>query len=128
MALEYGYALISASINSLAGQLPSWLRIALLRHRIWSPQRVLADVDRLPPGARPSELVRLAPHLPASEVDNALAEALHTARGIVNDGERAQALTELADGLSGEAREAALAEGLETARAIADADDRAGLS
>ena len=71
-ALGYGYALVTASINAVSRDIPSALRVALVRHGRWPPSRALADAGRLGPGERAQALVDLVPHLPAAEARSAL--------------------------------------------------------
>jgi Trypsin-like peptidase domain len=149
------YALIVASIKSLAGNIPPALLAALVEKGVWTPIQGLASARQIPDGWRRAEvLVDLAPHLSeplpwealadaraiADEYRRAQAlaglvprlgelgygeEALAAAREIADDESRAQALVELAPHLPEPLQVTVLQEALAVVRAIADEERRA---
>jgi len=90
------YALIAASLNSLAGKIPPALLAALVEKGVWSPPQGLAYARQVPEaGQRAKALAALSPHLPEPLREEALREALDAARKIRDEGYRAQALAGL---------------------------------
>ncbi|ADJ29249.1 hypothetical protein [Nitrosococcus watsonii] len=93
LGLEIRCALCQASINSLAGNIPSNLLLSLVQHEIWSPAQGLAYVRQVPDKQeRVSAFRQLVPHLRAEEREEVLGEALAAARAIEEEGVRAQVL------------------------------------
>ncbi len=91
------YALIEASIHSLAGNIPPELLVALVENRVWTPAAALAHARQMPDeGQRARALTDLAPRLPEDLREQALREALAAARKIQRESARAQALAGLA--------------------------------
>ena len=118
IALQVRYALITTSLNSLAGNIPPELIAALVNNKIWTPAQGLAYVRQNQDDQMQAKgLTAISPYLPPT----LLLEALDTARAIGNQGYRAEALTELAPYLP----EGLLPEALEVARAIGDEFSRA---
>ncbi|MCZ8240511.1 MAG: NB-ARC domain-containing protein [Microcystis sp. LE19-131.1A] len=118
MGLQVRYALITTSLNSLAGNIPAELMALLIQHEIWTPAQGLAYVrQNQDDGKRAERLKAISPHLPST----LLPEALATAREIGHEYYRAKALTGLAPYLP----ENLLPEALATAREIGDESDRA---
>ncbi|NCR65376.1 MAG: trypsin-like serine protease, partial [Microcystis aeruginosa LL11-07] len=112
MGLQVRYALITTSLNSLAGNIPAELMALLIQHEIWTPAQGLAYVrQNQDDGKRAERLKAISPHLPST----LLPEALATAREIGNEYYRAEALTGLAPYLP-----EILPEALATAREIGD--------
>ena len=113
MGLQVRYALITTSLNSLAGNIPAELMALLIQHEIWTPAQGLAYVrQNQDDGKRAERLKAISPHLPST----LLPEALATAREIGDESNRAEALTGLAPYLP----ENLLPEALATAREIGD--------
>src|SRR5260370_42035164 len=84
------YALIVASIKSLAGNIPATLLAAVVKQGVWTPAQGLASARRISDeGSRAKAQAGLAPHLSVP----LLQDALEAARAIGNDGGRAEALT-----------------------------------
>lgn len=76
MVLELRYAVISASVNSLAGNIPADLLVLLLESKVISVPDALELAHEVPDGtARAEALTSLVPHVP----DQARAEALRAA-------------------------------------------------
>jgi len=74
LGLEVRYALTLASVNSLAGNLPPKLVVALVESKIWEPQQALAYACQMPVlYLRAGALAGLAPHLPQELLGEALA-------------------------------------------------------
>ncbi|MCA2553266.1 MAG: trypsin-like serine protease, partial [Microcystis sp. M04BS1] len=149
IALQVRYALITTSLNSLAGNIPPELIALLIEHEIWTPAQGLAYVRQNQDDEKRAKGLRLiSPYLPPTLLPEALAiareigdkysralalgglaphlpesllpEALEVARGIGNEDYRARALTGLAPYLP-----EVLPEALEIARGIGDESDRA---
>ncbi|WP_286824242.1 NB-ARC domain-containing protein, partial [Microcystis sp. LSC13-02] len=93
MGLQVRYALITTSLNSLAGNIPAELMALLIQHEIWTPAQGLAYVRQNQDDEKRAERLKaISPHLPST----LLPEALATAREIGNEYYRARALTGLA--------------------------------
>ena len=111
------YALITASLNSLAKNIPPALLVALVKKKLWTPEQGLTYALQIPePQQRETALTKLA------EIENCLSEilkekalqsALKAAQAIEDEEYRAQALTALADKLP-----EVLPEALKAAQAI----------
>ena len=115
IGLQCRYALITASLNSLARNIPPTLLAALVEKGIWPGPQGLAYVRQLQePELRTGALAALAPRLAPTERDQALREALEAARAIGDEGSRSEALAALAPHLT----EPWLRQALEAARAI----------
>ena len=94
------YALITASINSLAANLPIDLLVALVKKKVWTPEQGLAYALQKPDFTDKVEsLTKLVDYLPDNLKKLALSEALAEARQIQNEIARAQVLSALADKL-----------------------------
>ena len=105
LGVEIRYALMQASVNSLAGNIPPELMAALLEHGIWRPAQALAYARRVPgPSQRAEALGALAARLPEGEREAVLAEALAAAREIGDERRRAAALGALAARLAASPR------------------------
>ncbi|MFM7279004.1 MAG: NB-ARC domain-containing protein, partial [Microcystis aeruginosa] len=79
IALQVRYALITTSLNSLAGNIAPELIAALVKHEIWTPAQGLAYVrQNQDDEKRAKGLTAIIPHLPPA----LLPEALEIARGI----------------------------------------------
>ncbi|MFN6480821.1 NB-ARC domain-containing protein [Nostoc sp. DedQUE07] len=106
------YALITASLNSLAANLPAELLVALVKNNFWTPEQGLAYALQNPnPNQKINSLTKLVAYLPPNLQDLALQKALFAARAIQDERYRADALSALADKLPEllpEALEAAL--------------------
>ncbi|MGD0063932.1 MAG: hypothetical protein ABSB76_10885, partial [Streptosporangiaceae bacterium] len=96
LGLELRYALIAASMVSLANSLPVPLVTALFEHHVWPPAQALAYSRQLAdPGNRASSLAALQPIVPAGQQRSVLSEALAAARQIKHQSARAQGLAAL---------------------------------
>ncbi|GBE77070.1 hypothetical protein myaer87_42970 [Microcystis aeruginosa NIES-87] len=110
MGLQVSYALITTSLNSLAGNIPPELIALLIQHEIWTPAQGLAYVRQNPDSEKQAGgLTAISPYLTST----LLSEALEIARGIGDKSDRAWALTELVPHLP-----EVLPEALEVARGI----------
>nr|NCT42252.1 trypsin-like serine protease [Microcystis aeruginosa G11-09] len=110
IGLQVRYALITTSLNSLAGNIPAELMALLIQHEIWTPAQGLAYVRQNQDDEKRAERLKaISPHLPST----LLPEALATAREIGDESSRARALTGLAPYLP-----EILPEALATAREI----------
>jgi hypothetical protein len=117
IGLQCRYALIVASLNSLAGNIPPELMAALVEKQLWTPAQGLAYAQQVQEPSRRAEAIgKLAPHLPPI----LLPQALEAARVIQDEYQRADALSTLAPHLP-----EILPEALDAARAIQDESNRA---
>jgi hypothetical protein len=118
MGLQVRYALITTSLNSLAGNIPAELMALLIQHEIWTPAQGLAYVRQNQDDEKRAERLRkIIPYL----TPTLLPEALEIVRGVGDEYYRAEALTGLAPYLP----ESLLPKALEIARAIEDESSRA---
>jgi hypothetical protein len=121
ISLQCRYALITASMNSLAANLPADLLVALVKNKMWTPEQGLAYALQKPePQEKVNSLAELVNYLPANLQELALQKALTAARAIQDEHSRANALSALADKLP-----ELLPEALAAARAIQDEHSRA---
>jgi hypothetical protein len=130
MGLQCRYAFITASLNSLAKNIPPALLVALVEKDAWAPAQGLAYARQMPDLAQRAEaLTRLAPYLSGSLRGTVLREALTAAREIGDEEYRAEALAQLAFCLTelNYTREA-LTTVLEISRANCQAEALAGLA
>ncbi|WP_253257685.1 NB-ARC domain-containing protein, partial [Microcystis aeruginosa] len=117
MGLQVRYALITTSLNSLAGNIKPELMAALIKHEIWTPAQGLAYVRQNQDSEKQAEGLRaIGPYLTSI----LLPEALELARGIRVEDFRARALTGLAPYLP-----EVLPEALKATRGIRDEYNRA---
>ncbi|GCA69220.1 regulatory protein AfsR [Microcystis aeruginosa NIES-2519] len=117
IGLQVRYALITTSLNSLAGNIKPELIALLIKHEIWTPAQGLAYVRQSQDDEKQAEGLRaISPYL----TPTLLPEALEIARGIGHEYNRATALTGLAPYLP-----EVLPEALEAARGIRVEDFRA---
>ncbi len=111
LGLQVRYALITTSLNSLAGNIPPELIALLIQHEIWTPAQGLAYVRQNQDAKKKTAGLReISPCLPPA----LLSEALEVARGIRDESDRAYELTLLAPHLP----VSLLPEALEIARGI----------
>ena len=116
------YALITASVNSLAANIPGKLLVALVKNHLWTPEQGLAYALQKPePNKKVEAIAELVNYLPPNLKKLALSEALTTATAIPDEWYRAYALSALADKLPVEL----LPQALEAALAIQDQRSRA---
>ncbi len=122
LRLQCRYALVTASLNSLAKNIPPVLLASLVRHGQWPARLALAYARQTPePGQKVEGIIALVPFLSAGQKEAALAEALRGARALRYEDERTSALAALAPHLP----PPLLAEALRTARAVRDEGARA---
>ncbi|MBD2520022.1 hypothetical protein H6G93_34785, partial [Nostoc sp. FACHB-973] len=100
VSLQCRYALITASLNSLAARLPVELLVALVKNNFWTPEQGLAYALQKPkPEEKVKSLPELVNYLPPNLKDLALRKALANARKIQSVYSRANALKVLAEKL-----------------------------
>ena len=100
VGLQCRYALIIASLNSLAANLPVELLIALIKKNVWAPEQGLGyALQSSNPEQKSRLLTELANHLPQKLKEVTLSKALFFVKEIRNEGERAYALSNLASKL-----------------------------
>jgi hypothetical protein len=110
VGLQCRYALVTASLNSLAGNIPSVLLEALVRHGLWAVEQALAHALQKPNAAeKVKALGAIVPHLSPALRDVVLAEALTATRAIEYEEHRVRALAALVPQLPVELQAAALA-------------------
>ena len=106
---------MSASLNSLARNVPPSLIAALVEKRVWLASQGLTYARVLPAEERVEALIGISSHLEHPEMERTLQEALGVARGIGDARSRASALVALGK----------LEEALEAARRIGDEESSA---
>ncbi|MEI1372921.1 MAG: NB-ARC domain-containing protein [Nostoc sp.] len=122
VSLQCRYALITASLNSLAANVPVNLLLALVKNKKWTPEQGLVYALQNPKQQeKVNSLTELVNYLPPNLQELALQKALAAARAIQDEDYRANALSALAEKLPPEL----LPEALAAARAIQDEDYRA---
>ncbi|MFW9264322.1 NB-ARC domain-containing protein, partial [Nostoc sp. CALU 546] len=100
LGLQCRYALITASMNSLAANLPANLLVALVKNKMWTPEQGLAYALQKPePREKIDSLRELVNYLPPNLQELALQKALVATRAIQDEYFRASALSALADKL-----------------------------
>jgi hypothetical protein len=98
---EFGYALLAGSIHSQTRNIPSRLRVALVRHGNWTLARALADIQQLAdPKRRADASTNLAEGLSGKEREQVIGVALGAAYDIGNEFVRARVLNGLVGHLS----------------------------
>jgi hypothetical protein len=123
LGLQCRYALVSTSLNSLAGNLRPPLLRALVENRVWPVEQALACARRAPePAQKVEALAALVPLLSPTARSGVLGEALAAARSIGDEECGSGALAALAPVLSREL----LGEALDAARSIGDECCRSG--
>jgi hypothetical protein len=121
-ALQCRYGLVTASLNSLAGNLAPELLEALVRHGLWPVEQALLYARRTPtPEQKAAALRGLVPLVGPREQLSVLTEALRATGAIRSEKHRANALAGLAPHLPPEL----LGEALQGARDIGDEGSRA---
>ena len=124
--LQCRYALIAASLKSLAGNIPVSLPAQLVAAEIWTEPQGLAYAQQIPDLQRQVEaLLELRPCLPARMQVEALDTALAAARGIRAAENRLDMLLKLAEVLPPPSRAEVLQDALSAARDIRPKADRA---
>ncbi|QMS87085.1 hypothetical protein HUN01_05645 [Nostoc edaphicum CCNP1411] len=115
LSLQCRYALITASMNSLAANLPANLLVALVKNKMWTPEQGLAYALQKPePQEKINSLTKLVNYLPPNLQELALQKVLAAATEIQDESSRANALSALAEKLPPEL----LPEALAAAKAI----------
>lgn len=103
VGLQCRYALMTASLNSLATKLPLGLLIALLQKKVWTPEQALVyALQNSSLTDKIDSLKKLADYLPPNLKKQALEKALDAVKQIYYDDSRAEALIALADKLPSE--------------------------
>jgi hypothetical protein len=119
LGLQCRCALLSASLNSLARNLPPALLEALVHQRLWPMEQGLAYARRTPSAKQKVvALARLAELALLGERAEVLSEALDAACSIGDEGARSEALVALAPNLPGEL----LRKGLDAAGSIIESE------
>jgi hypothetical protein len=127
IGLQCRYALMLASLNSHAGNLPSELLVILVQRGIWTSGQALAHARQMPDlHSRADALAKLARHLPQQERLAVVKEALAAARDIGSVSDRVNALGKLAAHVSSTNQEGVLREALTLAQEIPYAAEQAG--
>jgi hypothetical protein len=121
IGLEVRYAIIAASLRSLAWHIEPPLLEALIKYEVWSWGQALAYARN----ARYADvssmgLAALFPHVPAEFKDDVLREALGVARKVSSPDDRCKALSALARHVAGKRKEEVLQEALTALRETTD--------
>jgi hypothetical protein len=94
IGLELRYALLTASVGSLAGGLPVALLAALVEKGMWTVERAHGYAHQVrDPAHRAAALGSLAPRLPDRERTRALADALAAVRAIGSERQPSEAVS-----------------------------------
>nr|WP_293109092.1 hypothetical protein [Okeania sp. SIO2F4] len=110
VGLQCRYALITASINSLAAKLPADLLVALVKHDFWTPGQGLAYALQKPRlEDKVESLTKLVDYLPENLKKQALSEVLAVVQQIKHESNRIEIFSTLADKLTPELLPEALA-------------------
>ncbi|WP_071881431.1 NB-ARC domain-containing protein [Gloeothece verrucosa] len=118
VGLQVRYALITSSLNSLAGNIPPELMAALIEQKKWTPAQGLAYTLQIQDQKKLAEAIAaIAPYLPSS----LLSEAVSVARSIEDEKYRAFTLRKLVAHLA----KVSIEEAVSLARSIKDKIDRA---
>lgn len=129
IGLQCRYALLTTSVNSLAGNIPPALFLRLVKEGVWQPAQGLAYARQIPDHQeRADALKKLGILAPETERFSVIQEALVAVREIENDRNRAQALAELASHLPESLRDDVLSEVLAAASEALTAARRIGHS
>lgn len=97
IALEFRYAIISASVNNLAGNIPPPLLASALERSLITPSQALAYARNPPdPGQKALALAAIAPHLDELSHRSTVAEALSIAQTITDQMKLSATLVALA--------------------------------
>jgi hypothetical protein len=125
LGLQCRCALLSASLNSLAGNLPPALLEALVRQRLWPMEQALANAQRTPnAGQKVEALARLAELAMPGERAAVLGQALEAAHSLGDGWDRSWALAALAPHLPERERAAVLGQALDAARSLGNEEAR----
>ncbi|MBP5974520.1 hypothetical protein HW132_17735 [Brasilonema sp. CT11] len=123
VSLQCRYGLITASLNSLAANIPVELLLALVKNNFWTGEQGLAYALQNPkPEQKVQALAELVNYLPPNLEKLALSEALAAAREIQKEYYRANVLRALAEKLP-----EVLPEALAAAREIQSESSRANV-
>ncbi|MBN1810840.1 MAG: hypothetical protein JXA14_03295 [Anaerolineae bacterium] len=126
VGLQCRYALILASLNSLAGNIPAELMLTLVSLGRWTPAQALSYARQVPKlRERVEVLAALASQLPRGLKEEALIGGQAAALALEDDKERAEALAALAPKLTKGLRDEVLVEALAAAQTIRDEERRA---
>jgi serine/threonine protein kinase len=121
LGLQCRHALVTASLNSMAGNLPAELLVALVRQGVWPMEQALAYARKKPNAeAKAKALGALVPLVDPAERAQVLSEALRAARAIGDERTRSRTLAVLTPNLP----EEVLAEALQVAHTIGDKECR----
>ena len=121
IGLQCRYALLTTSVNSLAGNIPPALLLALVEKGVWQPAQALAYARRIPDHEQHAKaLMKLSPFVLETERFFVLQEALVAARDIRDEQLRCNTLAKLAQYLLEPFRDEALRAALAAAREIRD--------
>lgn len=119
------YALITASLHSVARSIPAEFMVALAEKDVWGATQAMAYARQIPDSKQRAEsLAALAVHLPESAATKSMCEAFEAAREIPDKHWRALTLTTLARRLPDPLKGRALREAVAAAREIRYEDDR----
>lgn len=123
LGLEFRYALMAASVRSLASTVPPPLLARAVEAGLWSPQRALMEANQAAdPSQRVESILVLLRYLDENDKTAALTTSIRAAHSISNPGSRAEALAQVVPHLAGPERTDLIAEALNAAHSITDAN------
>ncbi len=97
VGLEIRYALVRASIMTIATRLPRPVIKRAVETRTWTPRQALAYIRRIAePGQRIRSLAAIVPHLPDRQLQDEVDQAISTALAMSYGDDRVEALTVIA--------------------------------
>lgn len=121
ISLQYRYALIISSVNSLAANIMPGFLAELLKKGIWLPEQGLAYARQIPDAKeRTKALTKLIPYLSTGEQEKVLEEALDIAKSIEDSVSKVEALVAVVPYCSLVKQEKVLQEVLAFAKHIED--------
>ena len=122
IALQFRYAMMAASVRSIAGTAPPALLARVVKAGLWSAERALIEANQAPePGQRVEALIALYPYLPEEGKRHALTAALRSAHSVSDPTDRAKALASLVPCYERLEQKTIIDEALATAHSIGDA-------
>jgi len=121
IGLQIRYALMSASLNSLARNVPPSLIGTLVERGIWHPPQALAYARVLEPEERVRAFIAVGSHLRGRDQDTVFRDALDSAAAMGNDWHRWRAISEIVPLMAQLGR---VADALNLAREIANEEQR----
>lgn len=96
IALQFYYTLITASLNSLATQIPLELLVAAVKYNQWSPEKGISFALQIPdPQQKVAALTQLATYLPPPLKTQSLQTAIEMLSSVEDEKYKTEAFTKL---------------------------------